>query len=104
MGQFLATANNYNSSGTINFGANSIGLLVESTAGSLLLGAAGTSGVVNINTGGYSSTYTRLSISAAGLVTLSSLASTGSATGKTVVCADASGNLYRSSSGSSCAN
>ena len=45
-----------------------------------------------------------VTITQAGLTTLVGLASTGSATGKTVVCADSSGVLYRSSSGVACAN
>lgn len=47
---------------------------------------------------------TRMTIDSAGAVTLAGLATTGSATGKTVVCADTAGKLYRSSTGTDCSN
>src|ERR1043166_2865484 len=47
---------------------------------------------------------TRLVVSSAGAVTIADLATTGAATGKTVVCADTNGKLYRSSAGDSSAN
>ncbi len=69
--QIIATAGNYASAGSaINIGANSLGVLVESTAGTLLLGAAGSSGVVNINAGGYDSAHTTMSFPAAGGVSV----------------------------------
>ncbi len=68
-GQLFSTSDNYNNNGTINIGPNSIGLLVESIAGTLLLAAAGTAGIININTGGYTSANTRFSIAANGDIT-----------------------------------
>lgn len=46
----------------------------------------------------------RLRVGSSGGVSMSTLQSAGSATGKFVVCADAGGTLYRSSSGSECQN
>lgn len=61
-------------------------------------------GLANVNTVFWTNGLTRMTISNIGLTTIDSLAATGSATGKTVVCADSGGTLYRSSSGVACAN
>ena len=46
----------------------------------------------------------KLTTEGTGKLRISSLASTGAAGGKTVVCADANGDLYRSSTGTDCSN
>jgi len=49
-------------------------------------------------------TNDRVIITAAGAVTITDLATTGAATGKTAVCADTAGRLYRSSASGACLN
>lgn len=65
VGQFLATASNYSSSG-INLAANSIFLASEATSGQLALMAGGTSGYMTFNTGGYGTANERIRIIAGG--------------------------------------
>jgi hypothetical protein len=67
IGQFLATANNYSNAG-LNLPANSVALLAEATSGTLWLGAAGASGGMRFNTGGYTSASERMRILSTGLI------------------------------------
>jgi hypothetical protein len=65
----------------------------RSAAGSFKLSNSGTLG-----------SNDRMIVTAAGAVTFTDLATTGAATGKTAVCADTAGRLYRSSASGSCTN
>ncbi len=64
--QILGTGTNYSSS--INLPANSLAILAEAATGKLLIGAAGASGEINFNTGGYGAANTRMSISSVGVI------------------------------------
>lgn len=65
IGQFLSTASNY-SSGGLNVAGNSICLASEATSGQLALMAAGTSGFMTFNTGGFGTANERIRIIAGG--------------------------------------
>jgi len=67
VGQFLSTGSTYSNSG-INLPPDSVGLFAEKTAGSLVLAAAGTSGDMRFNTGGYPLANERMRITSAGNV------------------------------------
>lgn len=73
-------------------------ILKSNVAGALQIGAAVTASADQQDPTIY------LTVSAAGAVTITDLATTGAATGKTIVCADTNGKLYRSTSGVACAN
>jgi hypothetical protein len=68
IGQFLSTASNYNSAGSISLASNSIGLLGYATSGQLGMFAGGSSGFFTVNTGGLASAQERLRITSAGNV------------------------------------
>lgn len=81
IGQFFATASNYSSTALL---ANSIGLFAEATSGQLALGSLGTSGTVDIFTGGNALINKRFSITAKGAVSFAQSANTaGAVTGFT---------------------
>lgn len=67
IGQFLVTASNYVNGG-LNLATNSLAVIAEASGGQLYLASAGANGFVTINTGGYNTANTRVTVTSAGLV------------------------------------